>query len=252
MFWMKRRRGKRWHTLYKEGLFKLQEVDRHLSTVQQKYISAKEQIMDLTARYNEQLEIERAEAAKKLLRARLYHEEQIKEIKIELSALQIELQRVKVKDDIARTTEGLIAQCVKILGGYARGIEPGDKKGALVGTALDALKSSYQRDHVLRKQAVENAFRRVGHPGNATDLNRAMYGLGGSPLGNVHITGMGKWPEAGMSGEQPTGDPQAKVNIDRVYGPGVKLDECQEAEPKEPLAPARFAPENTRPDPKGT
>jgi len=260
---MKRRHGKSWHTLYKEKLLEVEEINRHLRTLQQKYIGQKEQNIDIDVGYRKALESQQSEHTKAILLMRLSHEAQLKEIKIELDALRIELQRVKVKDDIARTTEGLIAQCVRILADYAQGKKLGDEEAAPIGKALDELKTSYHREEALRKQAVENALRRVGHPGNATDLNRAMYGLGGlggAPLGNVHITGMGKWPEAGMSGEQPTGDPQNKVGIGKV--PKVDIH-VREDEPEQKSGPSqrrtspKLMPRSAQsypwtPDPKGS
>jgi hypothetical protein len=264
---MKRHRGKSWHTLYKEALLKGEEINRHLRTLQQKYISVKEEIInleqaiaDIHLRHKKQMDAEHTEHTKTILLMRLRHAEQLKEIRIELSALQIELQRVKVKDDIARTTEGLIAQCVRILADYAQGKKPGDEEAAPIGKALGELKANYHREEALRKQAVENAVRRVGHPHTATDMNRAMYGLG--PAEQVHISEMGKWPEADPAPyRHPRGtwpfdredlqseDPLDKVGIGKV--PSVDIH-VREDEPEQPLAPADFAPENTRPDPKGS
>jgi len=272
---MKRHRGKSWHTLYKEKLLKLEEVNKHLRTVQQKYIGSKEEIMDLTARHKKEMHTLQVDQANALTHNNTVHAKQIAEIKTELEALQIEVQRVKVKDEIAETTEALIAQCLRILGDYIHGEKPRSKEGVAIAAGLDKLKAKYQRDRVLRKAQQALAQRQAFTPWDGIDL-AALYGadrLYGLDEGaKVHISEAGKWPEAGMSGDQPTGDPGNTVKIGTLPGtpqlvgervgdrenkvgigevPKVDID-VREDGGEERLAPAALAPENTRPDPKGT
>lgn len=205
MLWMKAPRRKSWYAHYKETLANVVALREHAKNLEENEKNLTAAIADIHARHKEQLDtlgrLHRAE----IRQVTYYHEQRVKNIKAELKALQIEVEQVKVKDEIAQTTEGLIAHCYRILSAYAHGKEPGDKDHAAIRHTMDGLKTAYQQDAALRQAAASNALR------------QSMIGLGGRPvepskpylseLGAVHINEIPK----GLSPRPTEEEPKAKA-----------------------------------------
>lgn len=221
MLWMKAPRRKSWYAHYKETLANLVKLREHAKNLEAQNSLLSEGIVHLKMRYKEQLEIARSEHTKSILQMRLFHEERVKDVKAELKALQIEVEQVKVKDEIAETTDGLIARCVTVLVDYARGVAPGPFESAKIGEAVNEFMEKQQREAGLQAQKAKLAEeRRIAAMTNRvyfSELRRdpsATFppSMGGEPaylseLGAVHINEIPK----GLSPRPTEEEPKAKA-----------------------------------------